>query len=217
MAGPRNTQVVDLQERRDRDLIERIAAGGERAFGELYQRYASAALGLAHRVIADPTLAEDVVQEVFVGVWQKAATYNQARGSVRSWLLAQVHHKAVDVVRRESAERRRAKQPMADVPQRDASEEVVEEAWLASRRVDVQKALATLSVEQREVLELAYLKGMTQTQVSSAMNIPLGTVKSRTLAAMRRLHTLLGGSYDGGERTVALDAQPSRSSRERKR
>lgn len=199
MKKPKMAPVGDLQDRRDRDLMEQIVGGDEQAFVELYRRYSSAALGLAYRVVADSRLAEDVVQEVFSTLWMRAGTYDTARGTVRSWLLAQAHHKAVDIVRRESAERRRAQNPLIEPPRDDASDEVIEEAWLASRRVDVRNALAELSEEQQEVLELAYMKGMTQTQVAQEMKIPLGTVKSRTLAAMRKLHGLLGGTYEGGE------------------
>ncbi len=199
MASPRRSaKVEDLNEHRDRDLISRMASGEEAAFVELYRRYSSASYGLAYRVIGDGALAEEVLQEVYTSVWRRAGMYDQARGTVRSWLLAQVHHKAVDVVRRESAERRRSSQPM-DIAVEDPMADVVEDAWLATRRVEVREALAALPEDQRKVIELAYSNGMTQTQVSEHMSIPLGTVKSRTLGAMRRLRSLLGGTFEGGE------------------
>ena len=171
----------------------RIAEGSSDAFRDLYSRYASTAAGLAHRVIGDPVLAEEVVQDVFMSVWRSAAAYDAARGSVRSWLLTQVHHRAVDVIRREDAERRRSlRQPHA-VPS-DPTEEVVEDEWLRTRRAGIRLALRTISDEQRQVLQLAYFEGLTQTQVSERLGIPLGTVKSRTLAAMVKLREALSGA-----------------------
>ncbi|MGH2829353.1 MAG: sigma-70 family RNA polymerase sigma factor [Actinomycetota bacterium] len=187
----------DLQDRRDRDAIERTADGDERAFVETYRRYAPAALGLARRVIGDAGLAEEVVQEVFVSVWRRSGSYDQARGTVRSWLLAQVHHRAVDVIRRESAQRRRATEQTEAVAA-DGIDDVVEEAWLATRRTEVRTALTALPQELRRVLEHQYLDGMTQVQVAAHLGIPLGTVKSRTVGAMRRMRGMLGGSIEGG-------------------
>ncbi len=171
----------------------RIADGSSDAFRDLYSRYASTAAGLAHRVIGDPALAEEVVQDVFLSVWRSAAAYDSARGSVRSWLLTQVHHRAVDVVRREDAERRRSFRQPGPV-QSDPTEEVVEDAWLRSRRADIRTALGTISDDQRQVLQLAYFDGLTQSQVSERLGIPLGTVKSRTLAAMLKLREALSGA-----------------------
>jgi RNA polymerase sigma-70 factor (ECF subfamily) len=171
----------------------RIAEGSSDGFRDLYRRYASTASGLAHRVIGDPVLAEEVTQEVFLSVWRSAAAYDGARGSVRSWLLTQVHHRSVDVIRHEDAERRRAfRQPEPIAV--DPTEDVVEDAWLRARRADTRLALKSISNDQREVLELAYFGGLTQTQVAEKLGIPLGTVKSRTLAAMLKLREALKGA-----------------------
>jgi RNA polymerase sigma-70 factor, ECF subfamily len=94
----------------------RIAEGSSDGFRDLYRRYAPTAAGLAHRVIGDPVLAEEVSQDVFLSVWRSAAAYDAARGSVRSWLLTQVHHRAVDVIRHEDAERRRSLRQPQPVP-----------------------------------------------------------------------------------------------------
>jgi RNA polymerase sigma-70 factor, ECF subfamily len=187
--------VSDLQDRRDRELLERIASGSEDSFVEFFRRYSPIAAGVAFRVLGDQTLAEEAVQEVFVSVWRRAGAYDPARGSVRSWLLAQVHHRAVDAVRREESERRRAAGAGLDVFD-DPIDDVVQEDWMAARRTQVRRALRDLSDEQRRVLELAYYKGLTQSQVAAHMQIPLGTVKSRTLAAMTKLRTVLAGAGD---------------------
>jgi RNA polymerase sigma-70 factor (ECF subfamily) len=183
-------QVSDLQDRRDKDLVAATASGDRKAFTELYRRYSTSAFGLALRVLGERAMAEEVLQEVFLSVWRRADAYDPARGSVRSWLFSQVHHRAVDVVRREESERRRS--PINTEPDYDDGvDEVIEEGWLSARREQVKRALNGLSAEQREVIDLAYFKGLTQTQVAKEAGVPLGTVKSRTLAAMRRLRDAL--------------------------
>ena len=183
-------QVSDLQDRRDKDLVAGTASGDRSAFTELYRRYSPSAFGLAVRILGEPAMAEEVLQEVFLSVWRRAVAYDPARGSVRSWLFAQIHHRAVDVVRREEAERRRSY--INTEPDHDSGvDDVIEEGWLSARREQVGRALQGLTAEQREVIDLAYFKGLTQTQVAKHTGVPLGTVKSRTLAAMRRLRDTL--------------------------
>jgi RNA polymerase sigma-70 factor (ECF subfamily) len=187
-------QVSDLQDHRDRDLVQRISDGDRAAFSELYRRYSSSAFGLAMRILGERSMAEEVLQEVFLSVWRRAAGYDPARGSVRSWIFSQIHHRSVDVVRREEAERRRS----ASTVEREAVEseidEVAEEDWLRARREQVRRALEHLSPEQRRMIELAYYGGLTQSQVARETGVPLGTVKSRTLAAMRRMRDALQGA-----------------------
>lgn len=187
-------RVSDLQDRRDRDLIDRVSGGDHAAFSELYRRYSPSAFGLANRILGDQTMAEEVLQEVFLSVWRRAGAFDPARGSVRSWLFAQIHHRSVDVVRREEAERRRSRATVEPEATEEDLEDVIEESWLSARREHVKTALTSLPAEQRRVIELAYYNGLTQTQVADAMGVPLGTVKSRTLAAMRRLRSALAGN-----------------------
>lgn len=187
--------VGDLQDRRDRELLERIARGSEESFVDLFRRYAPAAVGVARRVLAEDALADEAVQEVFASVWRRAGSYDPARGTVRSWLLSQVHHRAVDLVRREEAHRRRAFTMGLPTPD-DPLDDVLEHDWAAARKRQVRRALAELPDDQRRVLELAYYGGMTQTQVAEAMRIPLGTVKSRTLAAMTKLRVSLSSAVE---------------------
>lgn len=186
-------RVSELQDRRDRDLVERVSGGDHAAFSELYRRYATSAYGLASRILGDQTMAEEALQEVFLSVWRRAGAFDPARGSVRSWLFAQIHHRAVDVVRREEAERRRSRSTIEPEAAEDDVDEVIEEGWLTARREHVKRALTTLSTEQRQMIELAYYGGLTQSEVAAATGVPLGTVKSRTLAAMRRLRQVLAG------------------------
>ncbi|MGH2727548.1 MAG: sigma-70 family RNA polymerase sigma factor [Actinomycetota bacterium] len=180
-------QVSDLQDRRDRDLVAGTASGDHHSFSELYRRYSASAFGLALRILGERAMAEEVLQEVFLAVWRRAEAYDPARGSVRSWLFAQIHHRAVDVVRREEAERRRSHVGVEPDAHDSGMDDVIEEGWLSSRRDQVRGALDALSPDQRQVIDLAYFQGLTQSQVAVETGVPLGTVKSRTLAAMRRL------------------------------
>lgn len=189
--GARDRAPDELHEHRDRRAIERISDGDADAFAELFDRYGGQCLGLAKRVTGSPSVAEEVVQEVFASVWKRAGGHDPARGSVRAWLFMQVHHRAVDTVRHEEALRRRTSAPaQAPAPQRDP-EDVIEDVWLGHRRARVRGALERLTGDHREVLELAYFGGLTQREVAEKTGVPLGTVKSRTLAAMRKLRDAL--------------------------
>lgn len=191
--APRATQGPgDLDARRDRRAIEAIARGDEDAFRELFARYAPAAKGLATRVIGDQAIAEEVVQDVFLAVWNKARSYDAERGAVRSWILMQTHHRAVDIVRAEDARRRRSEVHAGPQQEARAPEDVVEEVWLAERRAAIQAAWGELTDDQRQVLELSYFKGMSQSEVAAATDTPLGTVKSRALAGLRTLRRTIG-------------------------
>jgi RNA polymerase sigma-70 factor (ECF subfamily) len=180
----------------DRDDLElhRALTGGDReAFDELYRRYASSAYGLAYRITGQQVLAQDVVHDAFLALWRAPEAFDPARGAFRTFFLSLVHHRAVDTVRRE--ERIRARQERAanlEPPAvEDPAEGVADAADVADRRVEVRAALETLPPDQRQVLELAYLGGMTQVQIADRLRIPLGTVKTRTLAAMRKLRRVL--------------------------
>jgi RNA polymerase sigma-70 factor (ECF subfamily) len=188
--------VVDLTDSRDRDLVTRIASGDEEAFRGLFRRYAPAAIALAKRIVRQPFLAEEIVQEAFLAVWRDPAGYDEARGTVKSWLMGMVHHRAVDLVRREESQRRRAEDPRlieADDVADDVAQTVVEELGMPEERRAVREALDLLPAEQQQVIELMYFGGKSQSQIASSLGLPLGTVKSRTLLGMRRLRTALGG------------------------
>ena len=172
----------------DEALLALIATpDGDLALAELYDRYGKVAYGLAYRVLQNSSLAEDAVQEAFLTVWRTAGTYIRERGKPSTWLLTLVHRRAVDIVRRE--QRRRAPEtvedPVAAVP---AAEE---EVALRDRRRAVQAALRQLPADQREALELAYYGGLTQSELARQLGVPLGTVKSRMFAGLRRLGDLL--------------------------
>jgi RNA polymerase sigma-70 factor, ECF subfamily len=186
-------QPADLGEERDRHLIARIAGGDRDAFRDLFRGYAPTAMALARRVVRQHQLAEEIVQEAFLSVWKKPRGYDPARGTVRAWLMSAVHHRAVDAVRREEAQRRRAEDVLSlpDATPEDPGETVVDAVGLPEERAAVRAALQDLPAEQRRVIELMYFSGMSQSLIAQGLGLPLGTVKSRTLLGMRRLRAAL--------------------------
>ena len=179
---------------RDEDLLLRVGAGDEQAFRELFGRYAAVANALAFRLVRQAQVAEEIVQEAFLAVWRNPDRYDAARGSVRSWLMGTVHHRAVDAVRREQAQRRRAEQAAGLGPGivEDPVDDVLAAIDLPRERRLVRTALGELPEEQREVIQRMYFDGLSQSQIAERTGLPLGTVKSRTLLAMRRLRAHLG-------------------------
>lgn len=194
--GGNPVSAVDLTEARDRDLVRRVAEGDEEAFRDLFRRYAPSSMALARRVVRQQFLAEEIVQEAFLALWRNPDGYVEERGSVKAWLMGMVHHRAVDLVRREEAHRRRAEETPPDgtvvVPE-DPAQQVVEEVGLPEERKAVQAALEGLPPEQREIIELMYFDGLSQTRIADRLSLPLGTVKSRTLLGMRKLRVALAG------------------------
>jgi RNA polymerase sigma-70 factor (ECF subfamily) len=153
----------------------------------LYDQYSEAAYSLAVRIVRDRDLAADVVQDAFLAVWKQASRFDARRGQPSTWILTLTHHKAVDIVRRE--DRRRA-EPLDDARAAaavDPATPVDERAWLGVAREQVRTALSRLPDPHREVLELAYFEGYTQSELAERLALPLGTVKSRTFAAMASL------------------------------
>jgi RNA polymerase sigma-70 factor (ECF subfamily) len=183
----------------DAALIRRIRAGDRAAVEDLYDRFRRPAFALARRILGDETLVEDVLQDVFVAVWRDPAAFDRSRGSFSSWLLAMVHHKAVDAVRREESQRRRRTLVEDELVLGAPSTEldVEDEAWNRVVSERVRGALGVLPSAQREALTLAYYGGYTQREVAALTGAPLGTVKTRMLAGMRRLKEELGGLAGG--------------------
>jgi RNA polymerase sigma-70 factor (ECF subfamily) len=179
--------------REDLELHRRLLSGHVEAFDHLYARYASAAYGLAYRLTGQQMLAQDVVHDAFMALWRAPEAFDPARGTLRTFFLSLVHHRAVDTVRKEQRMRDRNERAanLEPVVVEDPSESVVDRAYLSVRRKEVREALVSLSDDQRQVLQMAYFGGMTQAQIAERLEIPLGTVKTRTLAAMRKLRGLL--------------------------
>jgi RNA polymerase sigma factor (sigma-70 family) len=188
----------------DAEVLQRIRAGDRSAVDDLYDRFRRPAFALARRILADDALAENVLHEMFLSVWRDPTAYDRGRGSVASWLLAGIHHKAVDAVRREESQRRRQTRaeenlgPVGPVAGRD----VDAEAWTQVVAGQVRSALRGLASPHREALTLTYYGGYTQREVAALTGVPLGTVKTRLLAGMRRLKEELddpdGAAWHGG-------------------
>jgi RNA polymerase sigma-70 factor, ECF subfamily len=180
-----NRQLAHLS---DEALVLLAARSEESALAELYDRYGRAAYGLALRVLRDPELAEDAVQEAFLTLWRTAARFVPERSKASTWILTLVHRRAVDAVRREQR-RRTDSLDWADEP---SVEGVDEDAWLRLQRERVQEALRKLPDAQREALELAYYGGLSQSELAERLGQPLGTIKSRMFGGLSRLRELLG-------------------------
>ena len=180
----------------DEALVALVARGDETALAELYDRVSGIAYGLALRVLRDERLAEDAVQEGFLGVWRTAAAFRAERAKASTWILTLVHRRAVDLVRRE--ERRRAEPLTDDLGAQSTAEGTEEAAWLRFERERVQAALRQLPDVQREALELAYYGGFSQSELADRLGVPLGTIKSRMFAGLARLRELLDDSTHEG-------------------
>jgi RNA polymerase sigma-70 factor (ECF subfamily) len=182
----------------DREILDRIIAGELDALEGLYERYRTMAYSIALRITAEPATAEDVVQEAFLGAWRNASRHVVGRGSVKTWLLSIVHHRAIDAIRR--------RRPTTALPEREETPPpslTLPDIWAEVAgnldRAEIAAAMATLPDVQREAIELAYWGGLTQQEIAARTAAPLGTVKSRVrlgLLGLRR--ALVGGDGEDG-------------------
>ncbi len=181
----------DLRTLADEDLMQLLRRGDPRAFEAVYERHSSAAFSLAYRMVGRGNVAEDVVQEAFLSIWRSGARYERARGSVRTWVLGIVHHRAIDQLRRSSVHSKRR-----------ASDEGLEERLESGERTDlevarrdeaetIRSAMETLPPEQSHVIELAYFGGFTHTEIADILETPVGTVKGRMRLGLEKLRDRL--------------------------
>src|SRR5215210_7932225 len=175
----------------DEDLIQLVRRGDARAFESVYDRHSGAAFSLAYRMVGRGNVAEDVVQEAFLSIWRSGARYERARGSVRTWVLGIVHHRAIDQLRRASVHDKRR-----------AGDEGIEERLESGERTDVEvarreeaetirSAMETLPPDQFHVIELAYFGGFTHTEIAGILDTPVGTVKGRMRLGLEKLRERL--------------------------
>jgi RNA polymerase sigma factor (sigma-70 family) len=188
VAGDGRGMRGEAVDRSEEALLAQVARGDEAALGEVYDRFGRVAYGLALRILRDERLAEDAVQEAFLAVWRQAASFRPDRASARTWVLTFVHRRAVDLVRREERRRAETLEPETEPAGGSAAEDVE----LRSRRLAVQGALAQLPDDQRRPIELAYYGGLSQSELAEKLGLPLGTIKSRMFAGLKRLGELLG-------------------------
>jgi RNA polymerase sigma-70 factor (ECF subfamily) len=187
----------DIDEVSDARLVTSIARYSEVALAEVYRRHGRAVYGLARRVLQDASEAEDVTQEVFLRLWREPDRFDSGRGSLRSFLLAQAHGRAVDVVRSTSSRRAREAREAARTAR--AAYDMAHEAWDLVLADQVARAMGELSDDERRAIELAYFDGHTYREVAQRLEQPEGTVKSRIRSGMRRLRDVLA---DAGVRGV---------------
>jgi RNA polymerase sigma-70 factor (ECF subfamily) len=173
----------------DLSCIARLRAGDHRGLEELYDRYAPMLHGLVLRIVGRASDAEEVLQEAWVQAWRQAESYDSSRGTVAAWLLTLARSRAIDR-RRSLASRQRAERS-AEIEPPPPSHEPAAAAAHHRLREQVRAALAALAPQQRQVLELAYFGGLSQSEIASRLGAPLGTVKSWTRQALRRLRELV--------------------------
>jgi RNA polymerase sigma-70 factor, ECF subfamily len=183
----------DLRALADEDIMQLVRRGQAPAFEVIYERHAAAAFSLAYRIVGSRNGAEDVSQEAFLNIWRSGARYDRSKGSVRTWVLGIVHHRAIDFLRRATVHDKRR-----------ASDEGMEERFEASERTDVEvarrdeaatvrDAMDELPAEQRQVIELAYFGGFTHTEIAEVLEAPIGTVKGRMRLGLKKMSDRLSG------------------------
>jgi RNA polymerase sigma-70 factor (ECF subfamily) len=181
----------EVREAGDAALLIAIARWREDALAEVYRRHGGAVYGLARRVLSDEARAEEVVQEVFMRLWNSPERCDTDRGSLRSFLLAEAHGRAVDQLRSETSRRRREEQDARRTA--TAGYDLEHEVWDLTLAEQVKSALGDLPAEERRAIQLAYFGGHTYREVAARLGEPEGTVKSRIRAGLRRLQVSLAG------------------------
>jgi RNA polymerase sigma-70 factor, ECF subfamily len=172
----------------DEELMPLIGAKDAEAFEVFYDRHGGVAYSLAYRIVGDQAIAEDVAQEAFISVWRSGARFDQARGSVRAWMLGIVRNRAIDVLRG-----RAGKAPSLDfddevaLAQRPADERTEAEAARRETASEVRGAIGELPGEQSKVIQLAYFGGFSQSEIASMLGVPLGTVKGRMRLGLEKI------------------------------
>jgi RNA polymerase sigma-70 factor, ECF subfamily len=181
----------DLRDLADEDLMHLVQRGQAAAFEVIFERHASAAFSLAYRIVGTRNGAEDVSQEAFLSLWRSGARYDRSRGSVRTWVLGIVHHRAIDFLRRSAVHDKRR-----------ASDDGIEERFESAERTEVEvarrdeartvrAALDGLPRDQRQVIELAYFGGFTHTEIADMLKAPIGTIKGRMRLGLSKMRDRL--------------------------
>ncbi|MDQ6726947.1 MAG: sigma-70 family RNA polymerase sigma factor [Actinomycetota bacterium] len=175
----------DLREASDAALVVAIGRWREDALAEVYRRHAGAAYALARRLLNDNQLAEEILQEVFLRLWNTPERFDPERGSLRSYLLAQTHGRSVDLLRSETSRRRREERDARESPA--IGDDIEREVIDLTVSEKVKEVVAALPIDERQAIELAYFGGHTYRQVAVMLEAPEGTVKSRIRSGLRRL------------------------------
>jgi RNA polymerase sigma-70 factor (ECF subfamily) len=184
---------VDYKKFDDESLIRLIAQSQSEALGELYDRYNRLVFGLARNAVGDQALAEEITQDVFMRIWNKAGTYQAEQGKVVSWIAGITRNRAIDVFRHQKSLPEGTSLSLEELPFFDPPDSlnIEREVETRFRKQRVQQALFLLPKEQRDVLALAYFRGYTHEEAAAALGQPLGTVKTRIRLGMQKLRQLL--------------------------
>lgn len=198
-SAPKNeTMAIEqLHDASDASLVVSVGRYHEEALAEVYRRHAGAVFALARRLLADRTLAEEIVQEVFLRLWNDPDRFDPDRGSLRSYLLAQCHGRSVDLIRAESSRRRREEKESTLAA--EAGYDLEHEVWDLAVADKVKAALREIPDGEREAILLAYFGGHTYREVAALLDTPEGTVKSRIRSGLKRMRGGLVGVGIGGE------------------
>jgi len=181
----------------DAAAVARLAGGDEDALSILYDRYSGMLMALVQRIVRDPADSEEIVQRVFMQAWKQADRYDPARSSVSTWLVLIGRSRAIDLIRSRKVKDRTLEAVKQERKGQYTSNEGGERVWLQERREKLQGAMDDLPPEQREILEMAFFRGMTQREIAETTGIPLGTVKTRSLLAMKKMRVALRDEVKG--------------------
>ena len=189
----------DIRNLADEEVMQLVQGGSPRAFELMYDRHGGAAFSLAYRMVGNKVTAEDITQEAFLSIWRSRLRYDQARGSVRTWVLGIVHNRAIDALRRGTVHERR-RETLDGVEERhEAKERTDVEAARREEARSVHSALDTLPEEQRRTIELAYFGGFSHSQIAEMLGMPLGTVKGRMRLGLEKMRLQLADGFSPGE------------------
>jgi RNA polymerase sigma-70 factor (ECF subfamily) len=183
---------LDLSLLADEDVMQLVRRGDARAFEVIYERHSAAAFSLAYRMMGTRSGAEDVTQDAFLSMWRSGARYDQARGSVRTWVLGIVHHRAIDALRRATVHDKRRAGDEGIEERFEARERTEVEAARREEAGTVRNALRSLPADQSQVIELAYFGGFTHTEIADMLDAPVGTVKGRMRLGLQKMRSQLG-------------------------
>ena len=181
----------------DETLLRLIGRSQSEALSELYDRYGRLVYSVAFNATADPGLAEEITQDAFLRVWQHARSFNPRQGKVTTWLTSIARHRAIDLFRRQRSRHEgyaASLEAMLDFELPDESQNVEASVESGQREIQVRWALGQLPLEQRQVLALAYFRGLTQDRIAQVLSEPLGTVKTRMRLGLQKLRHLLKGN-----------------------
>jgi RNA polymerase sigma-70 factor (ECF subfamily) len=189
----------DIRNLADEEVMQLVQGGSPRAFELLYDRHGGAAFSLAYRMVGNRVTAEDITQEAFLSIWRSRLRYDQARGSVRTWVLGIVHNRGIDALRRGTVHDRR-RESLDGVEERfEAPERTDVEAARREEARSVRDALETLPDDQRKTLELAYFGGFSHSQIAEMLGMPIGTVKGRMRLGLVKMRNQLAEGFAPGE------------------